>query len=111
MESHLGDFVYISQGVLLHLFFKLTDGRDVIPCNGRSIRYMKLFHLAKRGSKRDARLQEDALSITKEAAEKHKMSLGDVKRCSMLLLAMADQYVCWVKKRMSYMRFNVAGLC
>ena len=33
MESHLGDFVYISQGVLLHLFFKLTDGRDVIPCN------------------------------------------------------------------------------
>ena len=79
MESRLEDFKYISQGVLLHLFFKLTDGRDVIHCNGRSIRYMKFFHLAKYGSKRDARLQEDALRMIKEAAEKHGMVLGDVK--------------------------------
>ena len=69
----------LSQVVLLHLINSLTDGRDVISCNGCSIRFMKFFPLAKYGSKRDTSLQEDALGLIKEVAEKHNLTLGKVK--------------------------------
>ena len=78
-ESPLEDFVEISQTLLLHLIDSLTDGRDVISCNGRSIRFMKFFPLAEYGSKRDTSLQEDALGLIKEAAGKHNLTLGEVK--------------------------------
>ena len=78
-ESPLEDFVGLSQVVLLYLINNLTEGRDVVSCNGRSIPFMKFFHLAKYGSKRDTSLQEDALGVIKEAAEKHNLTLGEVK--------------------------------
>ena len=63
--------MYISQGMLPHIIFGLTDGRDIISCNGRAVDFMRFFCYVRYGSKRDARLQEDALSLIKEAAEKH----------------------------------------
>ena len=65
--------------MLLHIIFGLTDGCDIISCNERAIDFMRFFRYVKYGSKRDARLQEDALSLIKEVAEKHGLALGEVK--------------------------------
>lgn len=40
---------------------------------------MEFFRFAKYDSKGDARLQEGALDVIKEAAEKHGLTLGEVK--------------------------------
>ena len=79
MESHLEDFVYISQHVLVHIISGLSDSRNIISCNGRAINFKRFFRYAKYGSKRDASLQEDTLGLIKEAVEKHGLTLGEVK--------------------------------
>lgn len=79
IENRLEPFVAVSQSVLSDLINDLTiDGPD-ISCNGRQIRFSRVFHFAKYGSKKDKRLQEDVLSMLKEVAKEKNFSLGEVK--------------------------------
>ena len=61
--------MYISQGVLVHIISGLTDSRNAISCNRRAINFKRFFGYAKYIGKRDARLQEDVLSLIEETAE------------------------------------------
>lgn len=79
MEFFLSEFVEVSQGVLIELVYALTDGISVVPCNGRQVPFLRFFHFAKYGSKKDKRLQEDALSLLKKSAEERNFTLGEVK--------------------------------
>ena len=65
--------------MLTDLVFVLTDGAPVVSCNERQIPSIRGFHFAKYDSKKDKRLQEDALSMLKKSAEGRNFALGEVK--------------------------------
>jgi hypothetical protein len=79
MARYLNDFVYVSQGVLWYLVASLTVNVGDISCNGLIIPFFRLYRIVKFGSKKDEKLQGDALGMLKEVAEKENFTLGEVK--------------------------------
>jgi hypothetical protein len=73
-------FTYVAQGMLVYLIWKnlFTDDTDVI-CDGCPIRFPDFVRSAKYGSKKDAKLQEAALGMIKQAAEEQGFTLGEIK--------------------------------